>query len=96
VDSILDYGQFAKFQSAVGHIMVSTTTLQSTMDFSTKHIDAGVVDSPPNGGKKILPVSSPSPLKLQTRPISPRLHSNDLIQRKLYVDVGLSAPIHKV
>lgn len=76
-DSIMDYGQYAISQSGLGHIMYSAATAQSTMDFSMKPIDDGVVDSPPNGGKRPRPVRSPSPLKSHTLCASPRTRSSD-------------------
>lgn len=98
MDFILNYGEFLISQSCEGHNMISVATVQSTMDFSTKPIDVGVVNSPPNGRKKLLPVNSPSPLKLQVLLVFPRLHSTDqaLPQRKLYVDDKLALLVHKV
>ena len=85
-DSFSDYGQFAISQSAVGHIMYSAKTTQSTMEFSVMPLDDGVVDSPPNGGKRPNSVSSPSPLKICHRSTSPqeRFGMNPESQRKLY------------
>ena len=90
-DSILDYGQYAISQSGTGHIMYSAATAQPTMDFSTKPINDGVVDSPPYGGKRPHPVSSPSPLKSRTLITSPRFGSSRVgaPQRKLYDDSEL-------
>lgn len=90
-DSILDYGQYAISQSGTGHIMYSAATAQSTMDFSTKPINDGVVDSPPYGGKRPLSVCSPSPLKSRTLISSPRVRQGPggAPQRKLYDDCGL-------
>lgn len=90
-DSILDYGQYAISQSGTGHIMYSAATAQSTMDFSTKPINDGVVDSPPYGGKRPLSVCSPSPLKSRTLITSPRvgLAPGGAPQRRLYNDSAL-------
>jgi len=97
-DSILDYGQYAISQSGTGLIMYSAATAQSTMDFSTKPIDDDVVDSPPFGGKRPHPVSSPSPLKSRppiTSPIS-RTHNVGAPQRKLYDDSeSMDLPVRK-
>ena len=72
-NSFSDYGQFAISQSVVGHIMYSAKTVESTMDFFVMPIDDGVVDSPPfNGGKRPNLVSSPSPLKICRKSISPQ------------------------
>ena len=82
-DSFSDYGQFAISQSGLGHIMFSAATAQSTMDFSTMPVEDGVVDSPPNGGKRPHPVTSPSPLKCRRQSSSPR-DGPSVMQRKLY------------
>jgi hypothetical protein len=68
--------------------MYLAATAQSTMDFSVKPINDGVVDSPPNGGKRPRPVSSPSPLKSRAMTSSPRNRSSAVgpPQRKLYDD----------
>lgn len=87
MESILDSGLYTISQSGVGHILVSTTSAQSIMDFSITPIDDDVVDSPPNGGKHLLPTSSPSPLKLLKVKSSSGICPSDitLAQRKLYV-----------
>ena len=65
VDSILDYGQYVILST--GNFLCSAPTINSTMDFSVKPIEEGVVDSPPNS-KLRLPIScSPSPLRLMDR-----------------------------
>ena len=68
--------------------MLSAATAQSTMDFSMKPVNDGVVDSPPNGGKRPFMVCSPSPLKYRPRSTSPQDRSkmNVVMQRKLYDD----------
>ncbi len=98
VDSIMDYGQYAISQSGLGHIMYSAATAQSTMDFSTLPIEDGVVNSPPDGGKRPRPISSPSPLKSRTRPSSPELRSEveKSTQRKLYDDFNCGLPSSEV
>ena len=97
-DSFSDYGQFAISQSVVGHIMYSAKTAQSTMDFSVMPFDDGVVDNPPNGGKRPNPVSSPSPLKIYRRSTSPqeRLGMNPESQRKLYSEPADQLPTLQV
>ena len=57
-------------------------------------IDDGVVDSPPNGGKRPNPVSSPSPLKICRRSTSPQERSrmNPESQRKLYSEPADQLP----
>ena len=64
----------------------SAPTVNSTMDFSVKPIEEGVVDSPPNS-KLCLPVLySPSPLRLMDRHASTMSpdSSDKGMQRKLY------------
>lgn len=85
-DSIMDYGQYAILSR--GNFFCSAATAQSTMDFSTKPIQHGVVDSPPNGGARPVPKSSPSPLRSREPSTSRRSRSpSDRVpQRKLYED----------
>ena len=83
-DSILDYGQYVILST--GNFLCSVPTVNSTMDFSVKPIEEGVVDSPPNS-KLRLPIScSPSPLRsMHRRPSSMSPDSSDKgRQRKLY------------
>ena len=83
-DSILDYGQYVILST--GNFLCSAPTVNSTMDFSIKPIDEGVVDSPPNT-KLHMPIScSPSPLRSVHRcasSMSPN-SSDKGTQRKLY------------
>lgn len=97
-DSFSDYGQFAISQSGLGHIMFSAATAQSTMDFSMTPVDDGVVDSPPNGGKRPHIVSSPSPLKCRRQPASlmEECPTNVEAQRKLYVEDMIVLPVQQV
>ena len=83
-DSILDYGQYVILST--GNFLYSAPTVNSTMDFSVKPIEEGVVDSPPNS-KLRLPIScSPSPLRLMGRRASSMSpdSSDRGTQRKLY------------
>ena len=83
-DSILDYGQYVILST--GNFLCSAPTVNSTMDFSIKPIEKGVVDSPPNN-KLRLPIScSPSPLRpMHRRALSMSPDSSDKgTQRKLY------------
>ena len=83
-DSILDYGQYVILST--GNFLCSAPTVNSTMDFSVKHIEDGVVDSPPNS-KLRLPIScSPSPLRsMHCRASSMSPDSSDKgTQSKLY------------
>jgi hypothetical protein len=87
-DSILDYGQYVILST--GNFMCSAPTINSTMDFAIKHIEDGVVDSPPEK-KPRLPVScSPSPLRsrdARDSSVPPNLNDNGT-QRKLYGDAN--------
>jgi hypothetical protein len=87
-DSFSDYGQFVISDNAVGHILYSARTAQSTMDFSTMSVEDGVVDSPPNSAKRAKVVRSPSPMKCASRSAfaQDRLGMNPETQRKLYDD----------
>ena len=83
-DSILDYGQYVILST--GNFLCSAPTVNSTMDFSVKPIEKGVVDSPPNT-KLRMPIScSPSPLRsMHRRASSMSPDSSDKgTQRKLY------------
>jgi len=73
-------------QSRLRHIIYSTATTQSTMDFSMMLVDDDVVDSPPNGKKCHHLVNSPSPLKCCTVLIASWNCSkfNVVPERKLY------------
>jgi len=86
--SFSDYGQFDISKGALGHIMYSAKTAQSTMDYLSIPIDDGVVNSPPNGGKHSMPVSSPSPLNCRLQSTLPVVRNgmNPKIQRELYDD----------
>ena len=83
-DSILNYKQYVILST--GNFLCTAPTVNSTMDFSIKPIEEGVVDSPPNT-KLRMPIScSPSPLRSMHRRASSM--SPDSIdkgtQRKLY------------
>jgi hypothetical protein len=79
-------------QSGFGHMLCSAKTTQSTMDFSSKPVDDGVVDSPPDGGRRIFPIHSPSPLKFRAATSSPANGSkgNPITQRRLYDNDALA------
>ena len=91
-DSILDYGQYEILST--GNFLCSAPTLNSTMDFSGKHVEDGVVDSPPEN-KPRLPIScSPSPLRSrEARTLSTaRTTVEKGPQRKLYGDANYAIP----
>ena len=84
VDSILDYGQYVILST--GNFLCLAPMVNSTMDFSVKPIEEGVVDSPPNN-KLCLPIScSPSPVRSMDRHALSMFpdSSNKGTQRKLY------------
>ena len=56
------------------------------MDFSTKPIEDGVVNSPPLGGSRIATVHSPSPLRSISIPSGPSSHGYNPSQRKVSKD----------
>ena len=93
-DSYSDYGQFAISQSGLGHIMYSAMTTRSTIDFSAKPIEDGVVNSPPNREKHSKAMCSPSPLKQQQQSMSPTVFpsTNVFAPRKLYNE-AIAMPI---
>ena len=84
VDSILDYGQYVILST--GNFLFSAPTVNSTMDFSVKPIEEGVVDSPPNSKLRLPILCSPSPLRLMDCYASSMLptSSDKGTQRKLY------------
>ena len=83
-DSILDYGQYVILST--GNFLFSAPTVNSTMDFSVKPIEEGVVDSPPNSKLRLPMLCSPSPLRSMDRHASSMLpaSSDKGTQRKLY------------
>ena len=50
----------ALWEHGKGHLLYSTATAQSTMDYSRKAIEDDVVDSPPSRGMILVPINSPS------------------------------------
>ena len=80
-------------QSQAREILYSGATAQSTMDFSTKPIEDGVVNSPPPGGSRIAAMLSPSPLRSVPTSSGPSSHGFNPSQRKLYNDDDY--PIHE-
>jgi hypothetical protein len=90
-DSIWDYGQYLILST--GNFLGSAATANSTMDFSPKPVEDGVVDSPPSGRKRQPLSCSPSPLRPMGHPTSVT-PSDKVPQRKLYEDLGCQvAPV---
>lgn len=87
-DSVMDYGQYVILST--GNFLCSAPTINSTMDFSVKHIDDEVVDSPPDRKPRVPASCSPSPLRSRDRwasSMSPTA-SDRGTQRKLYGDAN--------
>ena len=57
----MDIGAYALLQHSKGNLLYFAPIAQSTMDYSSKAVDDGVVDSPPSCGAP-LAVNSSSPL----------------------------------
>jgi hypothetical protein len=69
-----------------GNFLYSAATTNSTMDCSTKMMEDGVVDSPPNRNVQPVAVSSPSPLRAKCAIPTRNRHSlgDPRSSRKLY------------
>ena len=63
VDLVMEIGACALSEHDKRHLLYSTATAQSTMDYSRKAVEDDAVDSPPSRGIVPLPISSPSPLR---------------------------------
>jgi hypothetical protein len=66
VDSVVDCGGWDYSLQSKGNFLYSVAIANSTMDSSTKMIEDGVVDSPPNRNAQPVIVNSPSPLRAQS------------------------------
>ena len=62
VNLVMEYGASAFLQHSKGNLLYSAATAQSTMDYSPKAVDDGVVDSPPSR-EVLVVVNSLSPLR---------------------------------
>ena len=60
-DSVFDYGQYEIL--SMGNFLCSAPTMVSTMDFSAKHVEDGVVDSPLEKKPHLVVSCLPSPLR---------------------------------
>lgn len=92
-DSFLEYGQNTILST--GNFLCSAITTNSKMDFSTKPVEDGVVDSPPNKAHRLRKSCSPSPLRSRdptTSRMSPST-SERVPQKKLYEDFGKSKSV---
>ena len=91
-DSILDYRQYEIL--SIGNFLCSAPTLNSTMDFSGKHVEDGVVDSPLEKKPRLLVSCLPSPLRSReaSRLSTSSTASDKGTQRKLYGDANHAIP----
>jgi hypothetical protein len=73
---------------------VLASTANSTMDYSTKMIEDGVVDNSPSCGQALLTVSLPSSLRGRTSPVVRILSTatDSRSFRKLYDSPSSSTP----
>jgi hypothetical protein len=90
MDSILDQGGLVHSQRSKGNFLFFVVTANSTMDYSAKVIEDGVVDSPPSRGHVPQVVSSPSPLRMKTKAAASILCSavDSRLFQKLYDSPG--------
>jgi hypothetical protein len=65
MDSILDQEGLDFSQPSEENFLFPIATANSMMDYSTKVIEDGIVDSPPSRGHVRQGVSSPSPLRVR-------------------------------
>jgi hypothetical protein len=66
VDSVVDFGGWNCSLRGKGNFLYSTAIAKSTMDSSTKTMEDGIVDSPPNRNAQPVTISSPSPLRAKS------------------------------
>jgi hypothetical protein len=97
VDSIVDCKGWDGSIQSKGNFFYSAATTNSTMDCSTKMMEDGVVDSPPNRNVQPVVVSSPSPLRAKCATPTRNRHSfgDSRSSRKLY-DNPLSSLLYGV
>ena len=77
-------------QHSKGNLLYSAATAQSTMDYSPKAVEDGVVDSPPSR-EVLVAVNSPSPLRRKAMVKSSQSNWRDSngVQRNLYLGLSL-------
>ena len=96
VDSVMEIEASTFPQHSKGNLLYSAATAQSTMDYSPKAVEDGVVDSPPSCEVFVV-VNSPSPLRRKAivRSSQSNWQDSNGTQRNLYL--GLSpAPNQKM
>ena len=94
VDSVMDIGAYAISQHSKGNLLYSAPTAQSTMDYSLKAVDNGVVDSPPSRGAS-LTVNSPSLLREKGKLQSSELNWRDSNGAQRNLCLGLLLAPHR-
>ena len=92
----MEIGASAFPQHSKGNLLYSAATAQSTMDYSPKAVEDGVVDSPPSR-EVLVAVNSPSPLwgKAMEKSSQSNWRDSNGAQRNLYLGLS-SAPNRKM
>ena len=87
-ESIMDYGQ--NIVLSTGNFLYSAPSMNSTMDFSKKRVEDGVVDSPIEKKGKVAVGNSASSLHAKERKVATMLVSDvvRLMRRKVYEDAN--------
>ena len=100
VDSVMEIEACALSQYSKGHLLYSTATTQSTMDYSCKAVEEDVVDSPPSGAVISVAINSPSPLQGKETEESSKWKCWDTNGAQRTLNLGLShspnSKLHKV
>ena len=93
----MDYGQ--NIVLSIGTFLCSAPSVNSTMDFSKKRVEDGVVDSPVEKKVKVVVVYSHSSLHAKERIKAATLSVSDvvrLMQRKVYEDANYGTIVTEV
>ena len=95
-DSIMDYGQ--NILLSTRNFLCSAPSVNSTIDFSKKRIDNGVVDSPLEKKVKLFDLDKPSTLRAMEveAPTMSLLTIVRLMQKKVYGDANYDRVVPKV
>ena len=90
----MEYGASTFPQHSKRNLLYSAATAQSTMDYSPKAVEDGVVDNPPSR-EVLVAVNSPSPLrgKAMVKSSQSNWRDSNGAQRNLYL--GLSPAPHQ-
>ena len=99
-ESIMDYGQ--NIVLSTGNFLCSAPSMNSTMDFSKKQVEDGVVDSPIEKKGKVAVGNSASSLhaKARARILANRVRENERRQalrqsRRAWNEAGFNRPIRR-